>query len=127
MSEVIGRCGFKCHLCPVYTPNIKSEGDRIEISCKWKQFYQYEIKPESIRCDGCSQSLQIEGDLLHSDCEFKICAENRGLSVCNNCKDYPCNPLEQYYEGYRELAKEFRGTVSEEDYRRYFEPYLLNE
>ena len=124
MCETIGRCGFKCHLCPVYTPNVKSEEDRVEISSKWKQFYDFEADPNSLRCDGCIQKKQADGQRLHSDCEFRKCAESQGLNFCKNCENYICSELKQYLNEYTEVAESLLDSISDEDYNRHLKPYL---
>lgn len=127
MCGTIGRCGFKCHLCPVYTPNIRDEADRVEISKKWKQFYSYDVEPDSLKCDGCIQNTKTQGARLHPNCEFMKCAEDRSLNFCQDCRDYPCKPLDQYFIEYEEVAKELSDTISKEEYKRHFEPYIRNK
>lgn len=92
MSEkVYSKCGMRCDLCLVYSPNV-DENDRREEICKVfaKVWNGYEPNPKEIICDGCSANT--ENVILFSpDCKTRQCVMDKGLEHCAYCNHYPCD------------------------------------
>lgn len=124
MKKMIGKCGFVCEDCPAYSKNIKNEIEKVDISKKWLEIFDFAISPNAIRCDGCRQSTQLGHEILHLECEIRKCAEERNLEYCFNCDMYICDNLDKYLGEYESLAKDLREKISEDDLRKFLKPHL---
>jgi hypothetical protein len=50
----------------------------------------FHCQPEEVRCEGC------RGPLDHHwspDCQFLACTQERGVTFCYECADFPCDDL----------------------------------
>lgn len=124
MERLVGKCGFVCEDCPAYSKNINSEADREEVSRKWLEIFQYPIDPAEIRCDGCVRVPGEGHEMLHGDCEFRACADGRGLDHCGLCPEYPCEKLEGYLSAYEQVARDWGDRISAADRDKYLKPHL---
>jgi len=51
------------------------------------------VKPEEVRCEGCRGPLHLHWS---SDCKMMLCAKNKGIEYCFQCKDFPCSLLKEF-------------------------------
>lgn len=119
---LVGVCGFVCDECPAFSRNISSETERKQLSKKWLELFNYEIEHDKICCDGCYK-IRIKGrEMLHDNCEYKRCAENKHLEKCSQCGEYICGKLDEYFSDYEKLSQS--AEISKEDYEKYFKAHV---
>lgn len=71
-------CGLYCAACPSYMAT--QRGDCKELGL--------------VECKGC-KSDTLTGEWC-KDCALKKCAREKGLDFCYECKEYPCESLENF-------------------------------
>jgi hypothetical protein len=89
-NAVYAKCGHRCDLCIHYTGGTISEELRAEL--KERLTRVYDIIDWSMRCPGCSS--KSDNDL----CDALKCAAGKGIDICVNCKEYPCNVVPVGYK-----------------------------
>lgn len=78
-----GNCGHRCDLCIHYSK--MSEEQRTVITEHLNNMWG--LNDWSMRCGGCnSEECYCRDDA----CDQKKCATEKGISLCMNCKEYPC-------------------------------------
>ena len=88
-SKVMSMCGYRCDLCKAYSPNIKKEDQRDDLSRVWKSYYEINISPGEIYCDGC-RSTKKDAKRIDVCCPVRKCVIERDINSCADCKQYPC-------------------------------------
>lgn len=83
------KCGYCCDLCKAYVPNIQKKDQRKELSEMWKQYYDLDITPEDIYCDGC-RCEKIDAKLIDNKCPVRACVTTAKVCHCGECVKYPC-------------------------------------
>ncbi|MBR6472310.1 MAG: DUF1653 domain-containing protein [Firmicutes bacterium] len=56
------------------------------------------------KCPGCRQSIGLNDE----ECMAAQCCMDRGILICGQCKDYPCEDMKDFFEesdGHREARK----------------------
>lgn len=77
-------CGLYCGACTLYIAST-DDPERLQMLAD-----EFRSTPEDIRCFGCrSGRLGIHC----RECRFKSCAEEKGISFCGECAEYPCAEL----------------------------------
>jgi hypothetical protein len=122
MSEIVGRCGYRCDLCPAYTANIHGADDKQRVSDGWFTYYGFRIPPEQIQCDGCSDD-SANARRIDPDCKVRACAITRGVDTCASCEQYPCDELKGKFVTRSWVEAKTGAPVPDEDYKTYVEPY----
>ena len=78
-------CGLYCGACPALQA---TKGGRLEgIAEEWGR------EPADLVCHGCKSdylSVYCRG------CEIRTCAKDKGLEVCGECEDFPCDRLQAF-------------------------------
>jgi len=82
-------CGYCCDLCQALTRNIKKKDDRQQLSLLWAKYYDLQIPPEKIVCDGC-RSKKRDAKRVDGNCPVRKCVLERQVNSCGDCADYPC-------------------------------------
>jgi hypothetical protein len=123
MSEMIARCGFKCHLCPAFDENIKSPDDQVRGAAGWSKYFGIEVRPEKLRCLGCMSSDRDGLDFPDKRCPIRPCASAKGLDNCARCEDYICRNLASLFASVEGVAKRFQGQIPQADYDAFIAPY----
>lgn len=102
---MIGACGLLCHGCPAYLALKKKDSElQKETAAAWSRLYQTDIKPEDIHCTGCTSST----DALFAhcyECYYRNCSHEKKISTCAQCRDYPCEKLQSFFEMVPEAKK----------------------
>jgi hypothetical protein len=127
MGEMLGYCGYNCHLCA-------ARSDDPEIRQKlvdgWRKYFGHEnYTAENVRCDGC----RADGRLADKECKARPCAREKGVESCAYCDDFPCDklkPLMATREGMLIHCYPKTASITDEEYNlcmRQFEsmPNLL--
>jgi len=80
-------CGLYCGACSLYIGSTE-EPERLA-----RLAVLFNAPPTELRCLGCrSGRLGIHC----RDCEFKACANGKGISFCGECDEYPCAKLAEF-------------------------------
>lgn len=126
MEKLVGCCGFKCYSCAAFEKNIHNEEERKKVCAKWKYYFDYEISSENMHCTGCNAVTGGNSEMIHPQCPYFTCAIQKGLSSCNDCCDYPCEKLNQYFSAYKETYMNLKNKIMPEDEEGYFLTYIVN-
>ena len=92
MDKIIGYCGIVCTECPAYLATTNNDEElRKATAEKWSEMYKSDIKPENIKCNGCTTS----GHKFHhcTECEMRLCGISKKVKNCGRCGDYPCDKI----------------------------------
>jgi hypothetical protein len=122
MSEIVGRCGYRCDLCPAYTGNIHGLEERQRVSDGWFTYYGFRIPPEQILCEGC-RAENPNAKRIDSDCKIRACAITRGVDTCASCEKSPCDELRAKFVTRSGVEDKTGASVPDKDYKAYVEPY----
>jgi hypothetical protein len=122
MSEILGRCGYRCDLCPAYVDNATDDAARQAASDGWFKYFGFRVPAAAIRCRGCSP------ECIDKNCPVRPCAEARGLANCGLCEEFPCSNLntrmafvDQFLADHPDLF------IPPADFEKYFRPYQGTE
>lgn len=121
-TEILGRCGYRCDLCPAYQPNIKSMADKQKVRDGWAEYLDFHISAEEVGCVGCWN----EGRHAYGSCPVRPCVIQRGIENCALCADFACDKLQSTMEFGEQLASEFP-DMPETDYDLFCLPYRGKE
>ncbi len=114
MTADIAYCGLNCRLCNLTTilPEAATKLLRIMRDDGWEH-YGSQLYPEFRDFWKVLGSLAqmkescplCKGGCGNPECSFRICAKSKGLEICAECDEYPCQPLREFYSGhYAKLA-----------------------
>lgn len=108
-KEKITLCGDNCIACPRY--NAHSETELRNVAKLWYRvgWRDTVVSNEEIACTGCSS---------HKSCTYGLvdCTNMHGVEKCNQCKEFPCEKIEDMLERSREYQKKCKEICSEEEY-----------
>lgn len=126
-DDIRACCGFHCSQCPAYIGNIRSEADRNRVSETWNKIYGLEIPAEAIRCDGCLKPDSENPFRIGGDCEMRNCVQNRNISHCGFCSEFPCDLIERHLKSVESVAPGCLNTLAPDEFKDFVEPYLCRE
>jgi len=107
-------CGYSCELCKAYAPNIKKLDQREMLSKIWMKYYNLDIKPENIYCDGCRCGKE-DAKRIDDSCPVRSCVLEKNLEHCGCCNEYPCDTFSER-EGLSCQAAKENPTFSQTEY-----------
>jgi len=113
MREMIGYCGYSCHLCAARSDD---PAVRQRLVDGWRRIFghqQYTV--ENVRCDGCLS----DGRLADKECKARPCAIERGVTSCALCDDFVCDKVGHLLasrEGMLIFLNRRLASVTEEEY-----------
>ena len=119
MKEILGRCGYRCDLCPGYIGNIHSDQDKQRVSDGWFRYIGVRYSPEEIGCRGCLD----DEEPADPDCPVRPCVKEKSLKNCGYCEDFPCDKLKPRMNFFEDRIGDLT-QVPEEDYHTFIEPYM---
>jgi hypothetical protein len=122
-GTLISACGFRCDLCGAFAGNLAGPGDQRDVAAEWKKFYDIDMAPDRIICDGCRNGVVEGRELPARDCRTRTCVAERELENCGHCEEYPCERLDSVMGDVERTREKFEGSISEEERRKFFEPY----
>jgi hypothetical protein len=123
MTEMIARCGFKCHQCLAFRENNKNLSDQIRVAKGWSEYFGLDVPPEKIQCNGCLSDDCGGTDFPDKNCPIRPCVIKKNLENCASCKDYPCQKLEERMTGVEAVTKRFYDKIPQEEYDNFIAPY----
>jgi hypothetical protein len=122
MSEILSFCGFRCDLCRAYAGNQAGPAEKQRLSDGWFKYFGFRVPPEDLHCAGCRN----DGKILDTECTVRPCAREKKVDHCAHCDNFICDRLKTRFFDFAEMEKT-HGTIPEEDYRDFIEPYLGRE
>ncbi|UCE26796.1 MAG: DUF3795 domain-containing protein [Candidatus Coatesbacteria bacterium] len=75
-------CGLYCGACPVLVANQRGTVDELA--------EKREMDAADLVCAGCKSGTR---KAPRADCEFALCALEKGVESCVECDEYPCENL----------------------------------
>ena len=90
---MVANCGLNCAKCDIYEAGHGNEEKRNEILAWFKEKRNKILKPEQIDCEGCSGPLDAHWS---EDCKIMVCAREKSVQYCFQCKDFPCSILNAF-------------------------------
>lgn len=120
---MIGRCGMRCHKCPAFVGNVNGPADQARAAPSWAHYWDVNLPPEALRCNGCLADDSGGLALPQPDCPIRPCATEKGLATCAQCPDYPCDRLRLLMDACDGVVQRFRAAISQEEYDRFIRPY----
>jgi hypothetical protein len=95
MPDMIAYCALNCAECKAFkATQAKDYEGKKQLAQKWTVEDHVEFSPEDIDCDGC-MSNRISG-WCRKICKIRPCAEERKVTTCAHCDDYPCEKLKEF-------------------------------
>lgn len=120
---LLSACGFRCDLCPAFNENVAGKAGQATVSERWRKYWDIDMAPEQIACDGCRSPLNPGRELPARSCETRDCVSKRGLDNCGGCEDYLCRRRENLMRDVERNTEKYVSSISEKEYSKYFEPY----
>ena len=98
-------CGSYCHTCDWHTGRIKRTFQRARLDVDTFGFQKWlegkvdienfkkglEVLANTTICSGCKQ--EIAGNPEDDRCRIRQCCDRRGLDLCSECPEFPCEIL----------------------------------
>jgi hypothetical protein len=87
MAEMIGYCGYSCHLCAARSDDPVVRQQLVD---GWRRIFGHQqYTAENVRCDGCLS----DGRLADKACKARPCAIERGVTSCALCDEFVCDKV----------------------------------
>lgn len=94
MSSLRGYCGIDCGECDAYIATInRDEALKARTAEQWSKELGIEMKPGELTCLGCKSNVNTK---YCGECPIRSCNETKGIEICADCKDYPCERIESF-------------------------------
>ena len=101
-----GRCGLFCGGCEIYIAYATDNKEcRRQIALDCGQARGKAMLPEQVKCLGCKAP---DASYWKTKCKIRICAEDRGVEFCYQCRSYPCDNLQEFHENRPEARENLR-------------------
>ena len=111
--EMIGYCGYNCHLCAARSENPAIRQKMVD---GWRKIYGHEkYTAENVKCDWCLS----DGKIADINCKARPCAREKGIKNCAYCDEFPCNKVKNLIASKDEmmvLGYPRTSSISEEEY-----------
>ncbi len=99
MQINISPCGLVCSQCDAYRATQLNDSEKMElVAADWRKRYNNQaIKAELISCDGCMTENGKKCFHCENFCLIRPCAIKKGVKVCSECSEYPCDKLTEFF------------------------------
>ena len=112
-EDMIGYCGYNCHLCAARSDD---PAIRQQLVDGWRRIFGHQsYTAENVKCDGCLS----DGRLADKECKARPCAIERGVKNCAYCEDFVYEKVKHLLasrEGLLIFSHARAGSVTEEEY-----------
>jgi hypothetical protein len=112
-EEMIGYCGYNCHLCAARSDDIEVRQKLVD---GWRSIFGHQhYTAENVHCDGCLS----DGKIADLQCKARPCARERGLESCTQCEEFVCDKVGHLLaskEGLLIYCRPKDRAVTEEEY-----------
>lgn len=95
--QMTAPCGLDCFNCPLYMANEDSEAmSQVE---QWSK--DFNIPVDIMLCRGCRNhngQIPLQKRVFGDDhrCAAFECSQDKGVKLCGDCDDFPCDNLHPY-------------------------------
>ncbi|OPY33695.1 MAG: hypothetical protein A4E32_00620 [Methanomassiliicoccales archaeon PtaU1.Bin124] len=120
---MMARCGFQCDRCPMFDGNIKDQKDRAVASAGWRHYWNLSVPVNDVRCKGCLEPRGEGYEYPDKACKIKVCAEDKKLDHCGQCKDYPCSMMSQRLQYCDMVIETNLARANDSDRAKFLEPF----
>ena len=113
-GKIIAACGNDCATCPRYIahPYEKTAEELQHTAELWMKigYRDHIVTNEEISCTGCKPE---------NWCRYHVvkCCQERGISTCGDCSDYPCDSMKECFEVTRSFEPACRKVCTDEEYK----------
>jgi len=100
-------CLLDCSECPLFFAEKRghSPEQKKEIADNWGRLMNVKIEVTQLNCEGCISENLFE----HCrKCRFRDCNKDKGIEICEECSEYPCDDLRNFTEWFEQNIKAFR-------------------
>jgi hypothetical protein len=87
-DELLAPCSLYCGVCGIFYADRKDDK-----KLKQKLANAYWTKSEKIECNGCFSDKRF---FFCKKCKIRQCVQERGISGCHLCQEFPCEKIENY-------------------------------
>ena len=111
----VGYCGYRCDLCPGRSEDRNIRRKMVDgwIKLFGHTSYTDENIPVAKPCAGCKDS----GEVADTQCQARACAREKGIILCADCDQFPCEKLRPLLSDRSHLLLYLRGkAVTLEEY-----------
>ena len=85
-------------MCIGYKATQSNDPEAIaKVSVQWSKYFNTEIKPEIIYCDGCMTKGSRKSGFCFK-CEVRKCVVSKSIPNCAYCDDYACEILTEFFK-----------------------------
>ncbi len=84
-TELVAPCGIDCGICEMHT--CKDNPEMLEY------FVSKGYPKEALPCKGCNV-VKGKCPVMTTECETYHCVQNRNLTSCASCDEFPCDKLQ---------------------------------
>ncbi len=77
-------CGIYCGACEII--NARTGQEKESVAKHWGS------TPEEVKCSGCKTDNLF---IRCGKCKIRSCAQEKGIELCLDCKEYPCKIYEE--------------------------------
>jgi hypothetical protein len=119
---IISACGFRCDLCPAYFTNITGPADQQATAAGWKRYYDIDMQPETIVCEGCRSVVRPGRELPARECATRDCVSEKRLVNCGRCESYPCERRESLMAELEGVFQRYEAIASRGHREKFFVP-----
>ena len=95
-TTLAGACGLYCGACPIYRMYKDQDAERLERAAR----ETFHCQPEEIRCEGCRGPVDC---LWTPNCQIVACTQERGVTFCHECAEFPCDDLSAFSADHRDI------------------------
>ncbi|WP_319522259.1 DUF3795 domain-containing protein [uncultured Desulfosarcina sp.] len=100
--DYLSPCGLYCGVCAIHIAH-RDGNEKLKqrllnlykggVAGKGALPNSENLSTEDIRCDGCLS----DGLFMHcQQCDIRNCAQEKGISGCHQCDDFPCAHIENF-------------------------------
>ncbi len=122
MKRILAACGNDCAACPRYVahPFEKTAAELRHTAELWMKigYRDHVATNDEIACTGCKPE---------NWCRYGVakCCEERGIKICSDCAEYPCDNIRECFEVTRSFEPMCKRVCTDEEYammkRAFFE------
>lgn len=113
MVEMIGYCGYNCHLCVARSDDPAVRQKMVD---GWRKIFGHQnYTAENVKCGGCPS----DGEVADKICKARPCAKEMGVKNCVYCDEFPCEKVKHLLaarDGMMIFCLPSTSSVTEEEY-----------